>query len=59
MKYNVTIPEWTEGAPLILTNVEAENEADARVIVIAWVNRRAGYDYCHELPSGTIVEVMQ
>lgn len=53
MKYNVTIPEWTEGVPLVITNVEAACEAEARAYVVAWVNRRAGLDYCAGLPAGT------
>lgn len=59
MKYNVTIPNWTEGCPLTLTNVDAENETGARAVVVAWVNRRAGFDYCTDLPAGTVVEVVQ
>ena len=55
----MTIPQWTEGRPLVLTNIEAADEAGARAYVVEWVNRRAGRAYCTELPPGTVVEVAQ
>lgn len=55
MFYAVTIPDWTEGVPLTIENVEAADKNAAIAAVVAWVNRRAGYDYCAALPEGTTV----
>ncbi len=58
MTYEVTIPDWTEGLPLtVKVNAESENEALQKVT--DWVNKRAGYHYCDNLPLGTKVGVKE
>lgn len=53
MKFDVVIPDWSEGCPLRIGGIEADDKTGAEKIVVEWVNRRAGYDYCQKLPDGT------
>jgi hypothetical protein len=55
MKYDVEIPDWTEGKPLHVVGIESPDPRAALCRVIDWVNRLAGYSYCCELPAGTKV----
>lgn len=54
-KYNVTIPGWHMDKSLTLSNIKAENEAEAYQKAIDWVNAYAGYHYCDSLPADTKV----
>jgi hypothetical protein len=56
MKFYVTIPCWSDGVPLTLKNLEAENESDAYQKAVDWVNSYAGYHYCDKLPVDTKVK---
>ena len=59
MQYDIMIPQWSEGKPLHIRNIEALTPQEAREKVITWVNRRAGYHYCDELPKGCTVKLAQ
>lgn len=51
--YSVTIPCWTEGVPLHINNITAESGHKAWAWVVDYVNRRAGFHYCDDLPFGS------
>lgn len=53
MLYDVRIPNWTEGKPMTFQKVEAASTEEAKQKIVDWHNRRAGYHYCDDLPSGT------
>ena len=55
MKYDITIPQWSEGKPLHIRDIEADTAIEATEKVVEWVNNRAGYHYCDNLPIGTKV----
>ncbi len=55
LRWDVKIPDWSEGKPLWIENVEADTPEEAKAKVVAWVNERAGYAYCTDLPEGSIV----
>lgn len=55
MKFQITIPDWSDGCPLRITNIKADNKEAAIRQVVEWVNQRAGYHYCDDLPPGTKV----
>ena len=56
MKYGIIIPQWSEGKPLYIRNIEADTPSAARAKVVNWVNKRAGYHYCDKLPDNCIVK---
>ncbi len=51
--YSVRIPNWTEGVPMTFRGIHAESPEQARLKIIEWHNKLAGYHYCDDLPPGT------
>jgi len=55
MKFDVTIPQWSEGKPMTFKGIEADTAVEATAKTVNMVNQIAGYHYCDNLPVGTTV----